>query len=143
MLRLAFLLTLATPALADSVVATRTLRAQTVIAPEDLTLVAAELPGALSDPAAAYGLETRAAIYAGRPVRPEDLGQPTLVQRNQMVTLVYVSGALAISTEGRALDRGAEGEVVQVLNLASRSTVSGRIGPDGMIYVRWDDQNAD
>ncbi len=140
MFRVALVLLLATsPALGDSVVATRTLRAATVITPADLTLVAASLPGALDDPAAAYGLETRVAIYAGRPVRLEDLGQPTLVQRNQLVTLVYVAGALAISTEGRALARGSEGDVVQALNLSSRSTVSGRVGPDGAIYVGWNE----
>lgn len=143
MLRFAFLLLIGTSAAADSVVATRTLRAQTVIVPEDLTLVAADLQGALADPAAAYGLETRVAVYAGRPVRPEDLGPPTLVQRNQLVMLVYVSDALAISVEGRALARGSEGELVQALNLASRSTVTGRIGPDGVIYVGLDDRNAD
>lgn len=143
MLRLALLVLTALPAAADSVVATRTLRAQTVIAPEDLTLVAADLPGAMADPRTAYGLETRVAIYAGRPVRVEDLGQPTLVQRNQVVTLIYASAALAISTEGRALARGSEGEVIRVLNLASRTTVSGRVGPDGAVYVGWDEQNAD
>lgn len=143
MLRFAFPFLMVSPALADSVVATRTLRAQTVISPEDLTLVAAELSGALQDPNGAYGLETRVAIYAGRPVRPEDLGPVTLVQRNQLVTLIYASGTLAISTEGRALARGSEGDVVSVMNLASRSTVSGRIGPEGAVYVGWDDQNAD
>lgn len=143
MLRFTLFLLIAAPAAADSVVATRTLRAQTVIAADDLTLVAADLPGALSDPLGAYGLETRVAIYAGRPVRPEDLGQPTLVQRNQTVMLIYATGALAISTEGRALARGSEGEVVQVINLASRTTVSGRVGADGAVYVGWDDKNAD
>ena len=143
MVRLALVLLMAVPAAADSVVATRTIRAQTVIAPEDLTLVAAELAGALQDPGAAYGLETRVAIYAGRPVRPEDLGPVTLVQRNQTVTLIYATGTLAISTEGRALARGSEGDVVRVINLASRTTVSGRIGPDGAIYVGWDEENAD
>jgi flagella basal body P-ring formation protein FlgA len=129
----------AAPALAESVVATRTIRAQTVIGPEDLTLVAAELPGALSDPKAALGLEAKVAIYAGRPVMSADLGSPTLVQRNQIVALVYLSGSLAISTEGRALARGSAGETVRVLNLASRSTVTGRIGPDGAVYVGWDE----
>jgi|JI9StandDraft_2_1071091.scaffolds.fasta_scaffold537244_2 flagella basal body P-ring formation protein FlgA len=143
MFRFALIALIATPAAADSVVATRTIRAQTVIVPEDLTLVSAELGDALQDPSAAYGLETRVAIYAGRPVRPEDLGPPTLVQRNQTVTLVYASGALAISTEGRALARGSEGDTVRVINLASRTTVSGRIGPDGAVYVGWDDNNAD
>ena len=141
MLRLTLVL-LATPAMADSVVATRTLRAQTLITAEDLTLVAADLDGALHDPSVAYGLETRVAIYAGKPVRAEDLGPPTLVQRNQLVTLVYLAGELAISTEGRALARGSEGDTVKVLNVASRTTVTGRIGPDGAIYVGWNDQYA-
>lgn len=138
-----FLLLSATPSLADAVVATRTLRAQTLISPEDLTTVEADLPGALDDPAMAYGLETRVAIYAGRPVRAEDLGPPTLVQRNQTVVLVYLSGSLAISTEGRALVRGSEGDVVRVLNIASRSTVSGRVGPDGAIYVGLEEDDAE
>lgn len=136
MWRALVLFAIAAPALADSVVATRTIRAQTVLAPEDMTLVAADLPGALDDPALAIGLEARVAIYAGRPVRPEDLGPPTLVGRNQIVPLIYASASLAISTEGRALARGAEGDVIKVLNLASRTTVSGQVGPDGAVYVR-------
>ena len=131
------ILLLATPVSAESVVATRTIRAKALIAPEDLTLVSAELPGALTDPQVAVGQEARVAIYAGKPVRPDDLGPPTLVERNQGVRLVYVTGGLAISTEGRALGRGSEGDDVRVMNLGSRNTVSGRIGPDGAVYVGW------
>jgi flagellar basal body P-ring formation protein FlgA len=136
---LLLMLTLAGPALSESVVATRTIRAQTVIGPEDVTLVAAALPGALTDPSQAVGLETRVAIYAGRPVRPGDLGPPTLVERNQVVSLVYLSGSLAIATEGRALARGSVGEVIRIMNIGSRATVSGRIGPDGAVYVGWNE----
>ena len=137
MLRVVFLLALAAPASAESLVATRTIRAKALIAPEDLTLVSADVPGALSDPSQAIGLEARVAIYAGKPVRPDDLGPPALVERNQLVTLVYLSGGLAISTEGRALARGGEGEEIRAMNLGSRNTVTGRIGPDGAIYVGW------
>jgi flagellar basal body P-ring formation protein FlgA len=139
MLRVALILALAAPASAESLVATRTIRAKTLIAPEDLTLVSAELPGALSDPALAVGQEARVSIYAGKPVRPGDLGPPTLVERNQLVSLVYVSGGLAISAEGRALSRGSEGDEVRVMNLGSRNTVTGRIGPDGAVYVGWNE----
>lgn len=131
------LLLMTVPALAESVVATRTIRALTVIGPEDLTIVEAALPGALSDPALAVGQEARVAIYAGRPVRAQYLGAPALVDRNQLVSLIFLSGGLAISTEGRALARGAEGEVIRVMNLGSRTTVSGRVGADGAIYVGW------
>lgn len=139
MLRVLLFLMLAGPVLAESVVATRTIRAKSLIAPEDLTLVSADLPGALSDPAQAIGLEARVAIYAGKPVRPGDLGPPTLVERNQLVTLVYLSGGLQISTEGRALARGSVGDEVRVMNLGSRNTVMGRVGPDGAVYVGWNE----
>jgi flagella basal body P-ring formation protein FlgA len=137
----AFLILLAMtgPALADSLVATRTIRAQTVIGPEDMALVDAALPGALDDPALALGLEARVAIYAGRPIRSQDLGSPALVERNQLVPLVYLAGGLAISTGGRALERGAEGDVIRVMNLGSRTTVNGRVGSDGTIYVGWNE----
>lgn len=128
-------LVLAQPAFADSLVATRTIRAQSVIGPDDLTLVDAEVPGAATDLAEALGLEARVAIYAGKPVRLSDLGAPALIDRNQVVTLVYLAGGLTISTEGRAMGRGAEGDVIRVINLASRSTVSGRVGPGGVVYV--------
>lgn len=139
MWRLLLILALAVPAAAESVVATRTIRAKAMIVPEDLTLVNAELPGALTDLAAAVGQEARVSIYAGKPVRPGDLGPPTLVERNQVVTLIYVAGGLAISTEGRALGRGSAQDTIRVMNLGSRTTVSGRIGPDGAVYVGWND----
>lgn len=137
MLRILLLVSIAAPVSAESLVATRTIRAKSLVGPEDLTLVSAELPGALSDPDQAIGLEARVAIYPGKPIRAGDLGPPTLVERNQLVTLVFVSGELAISTEGRALASGSEGEEIRVMNLGSRNTVMGRIGPDGAVYVGW------
>lgn len=138
-MRFLFMILLAVqPVAAESLVATRTIRAQSVIGPEDVTLVAADLPGALTDPTEAVGLETRVAIYAGKAVRLSDLGPPTLVDRNQVVPLIYLSGSLAIATEGRALARGSAGDVIRIMNLASRTTVSGRVGPDGAVYVGWE-----
>ena len=123
------------PALADSMVATRTIPAQTVLAPEDFAMVAAEIPGALTDPAAAVGQEARVTLYAGRPIRAADLGSAALVERNQVVALVYQMGGVSILTEGRALARGGAGDVIKVMNLTSRATVSGVIGPDGAVSV--------
>lgn len=120
---------------AEAVVATRTIRAQTVLTQADMTTVEAEIPGTLTDPDTGAGLEARVTLYAGRPIRAEDLGPPAVVDRNQLIPLAYVSGPLTILTEGRALARGGVGDVVRVMNLASRTTVSGRIGPDGVVQV--------
>jgi len=123
------------PALAESLVATQTIRAHSVLRAEDVTLVAAEIPGALTDPAAAIGLETRTTIYPGRPIRQAELGPPALVERNQVVPLVYEMGSLSILTEGRALERGGQGDLIRIMNIGSRATVSGRVGPDGIVRV--------
>ncbi len=124
-----------TDARAESLVAARTIRALATVTPEDLAVADTAIPGALSDIDQAVGLETRVVIYPGRPIRPGDLAPPAVVERNQIVPLIYRNGTLAISAEGRALGRGAAGDRVRVMNLASRTTVTGVIGADGFVRV--------
>ena len=120
MMRWLWLILLPFPAYADTLVAARTLRAQTMIGPEDLATVAGDVPGALSVPEDAIGMEAKVSLYAGRPIRAGDIGPAALVNRNQTVTILFQQGPLAISTEGRSLGRGAVGDVIKVMNLASR-----------------------
>jgi flagella basal body P-ring formation protein FlgA len=132
---LAFALLLAMPAAAESLVATRVIRAQTLLAPEDVTMVADEITGALASPDQAVGLETRVILYPGRAIRAADIGPPALVERNQIVTLVYNVVGLGITTEGRALARGGLDDVIRVMNLASRSVLTAKIAGDGSLRV--------
>nr|WP_199743749.1 flagellar basal body P-ring formation chaperone FlgA [Pseudorhodobacter sp. E13] len=125
----------ATPLAAESLIATRVIRAQTVLSAADVTLVDAAIAGALAEPGAAIGQEARVTLYPGRAIRPADIGPPALLERNQIVTLVYTAGGLGITTEGRALDRAGLGETVRVMNLSSRTIVAGRVAPDGAIHV--------
>lgn len=130
------LVLLPAPALAaEAVVATRPVPAGTVLSVQDLATVAADIPGALADPALAIGQQARRPIAAGKPITPDDIAPPARVERNQTVPLHYMAGSLTIITEGRALDRGAEGEVITVMNLASRSRVTGRVMGDGSVQV--------
>lgn len=131
----AILLCLAGPAAAEVVVAARTIPARTIIGPEDLTLRAIEVPGAVSDPADLVGMEARVALYANRPIRPGDVGFPATVERNQLIALVFRQGGLLITAEGRALDRGGPGDAIRVMNLGSRNTVTAVIGADGAAHV--------
>ena len=117
----------ALPAAADTPVAARTLRAQSVLTGSDLAFVPEDVPGAILDPAAIVGMETRVALYAGRPIRPGDIGPPALVDRNQTVQLVYRTAGLAILAEGRAMERGGAGDGVRVMNLDSRTIVRGTV----------------
>ncbi len=122
---------------ADStVVAARPIRAKAVIAPGDLSVTPGATPGAVSQPAQAVGMEARVAIYAGWPVREADLAPPAVVERNALVTLTFRSGALSIETEGRALSRAGVGERVRVMNLDSRTTVTGFVTGYNLVEVR-------
>lgn len=133
--KLAIMCAMAGPAGAETLVAARTIPAQSIITAEDFTTSPQVIPGGVTNPAAIIGMETRVALYAGRPIRPGDVGFPAVVERNQIIVLVYQQGGLAISTEGRALSRGGPGELIRVMNLSSRATVTARIGVDGAGYV--------
>lgn len=129
------LLALAAPAPAQEVVAARTLRAGTILAEHDLR-AGGSGAGAAGRIAEFIGLETRRAIYKGRPVVEADLGPPTLVHRNDVVVMTFTDGGLGIRTEGRALDSGGAGEVVRVLNLNSRQPVRAVVAGTGRVEVR-------
>lgn len=130
-LALVLALALAGPASAE-ILALRTLPAGTIVGADDIDPGEGTL---LVEVEAVLGLQTRSIIYAGRPIAPAQLAPPRLVERNQIVTLAYESGALSIRTEGRALAAGAAGEVIRVMNLASRSTVLATIRADGLLTV--------
>ena len=102
---------------------------------DDLLLREGNTPGGLTDPADVIGLEARVALFAGRPIRQADLGIPAVVERNQIISLIYDGAGLYIKTEGRALDRAGPGELIRVMNLQSRSTVTARIDESGSAYV--------
>lgn len=122
-------------AAADSLVAATMIRSRAVVAAEDIDMVPDNLAGALSDPAEAVGMEARVVIYPGRPIRAEDLQPPAVIERNQVVALIYARSGLSILTEGRALGRAAIGEQLKVINLASHATVTGTVDPAGRVIV--------
>lgn len=128
-------LMMAAPAAAETLVAARTIRAQTILTHADLALIEASVAGTLSAAEDAVGLEARTILYQGRPIRPADIGPPAIVERNAIVTLVFRSGGLTITAEGRAMGRGGAGDQLRVMNLASRTTVTGIVEPDGRIAV--------
>jgi flagella basal body P-ring formation protein FlgA len=125
----------AQPALATSVTAVRPIRAQTVVSAADVELAEESAPGGLAAIEEAVGLEARVTLYPGRPILATQLGPPALVERNQLVRMVFQRGALAIGTEGRALDRGGAGERIRVMNLGSRQIVTGAVADDGSVEV--------
>ena len=123
------------PCLAQTVVAERTVRAQHIITAADVTLSDSTLAQGFARLSDVVGQEARIALYPGRPILAEHIGPPALITRNQIVKVSFAAHGLLISTEGRALERGAEGDRIRFMNLSSRATVIGIIQSDGSLQV--------
>jgi len=83
----------------------------------------------------AVGLALRRAIRAGQILRQADLMKPELVQRNESVTLVFELPGIVLTSRGKALDSGAEGDVIAVANVQSKRTVQGTVTGWGTVTV--------
>ncbi|MGX9355966.1 flagellar basal body P-ring formation chaperone FlgA [Roseobacteraceae bacterium S113] len=125
----------AAPLFAEVLVPTRTIRPNTLLTAQDFVVQNRDVTGAISAISQVQGMESRVALYAGRPIRPGDVGPPALVERNGMVRLIFSQGGLQIFAEGRALGRGAAGDAIRVMNLASRATLFGVVQADGSVKV--------
>jgi flagella basal body P-ring formation protein FlgA len=131
----ALIATMGASAFADVVVPTRTIRADAVILEKDVTLqdgAQADVFARLHD---VIGQEARVVLYAGRPIRLDEIGPPAIVSRNQIIGAYFEGSGLRIATEARALERGGVGDFVRVMNLASRATLVGQVQRDGTIRI--------
>ncbi len=110
-----------------TVSAAENLRAGTVLHASDLVLDS----GDASAIDLYVGAELKRSVYKGMKLAPNDVGPPTVVERNAIVQLEFVRGPLMIMTEGRALDAGAVGDRVRVMNLNSKIILTAVItGPN-------------
>lgn len=82
------------------------------------------------------GREVRRTVYVGQELSLDDTRPARLVRRNQVVTVKFVSGALEITTTGRAMSEATEGDSVLILNLSSKKIVSGIVQSDGWVLVQ-------
>ncbi|HWK94307.1 MAG TPA: flagellar basal body P-ring formation chaperone FlgA [Pseudolabrys sp.] len=83
----------------------------------------------------AVGLAVRNVVRPGQALRAADLTRPELVQRGQMVTLVFEAPGLTLTLRGKATESGAEGDTVSVLNEQSKRTIQGVVVGPGHVVV--------
>ncbi|MFP7674689.1 flagellar basal body P-ring formation chaperone FlgA [Marivita sp. S0852] len=116
---------------AETVFARATLRAKEIVTMDMLETQDVIVAGAAQNIKAVIGKEVKRAVYAGRPVLLSNLSPPALVERNQIVQATFSVGGLTITTEARALERGAMGDVIVALNLVSRAKITAEVQADG------------
>ena len=83
----------------------------------------------------AVGMQARRQLRTGQALKAADLVKPDLVQRDQSVTLIYDASGLYLTMRGKALENGTDGDVVNVMNLQSKRTVSGVVSGRGQVSI--------
>jgi flagella basal body P-ring formation protein FlgA len=83
----------------------------------------------------AVGMQMRKQVRSGQALKVADLAKPDLVQRDENVTLIYESVGLYLTIRGKAIEAGTEGDVINVLNLQSKRTVSGVVIGRGQVAI--------
>lgn len=81
------------------------------------------------------GLAAKQPLRGGQPVRRADFARPELVKRDDNVTLIYEVPGILLTTRGKALEAGAEGDLVGVLNVQSKRTVQGIVTGTGQVTI--------
>ena len=86
-------------------------------------------------PDQAIGLAVRRTVGRGKPIALADLGKPLMVTKSARVSVQLQSGALVISATGQAMESGALGDRITVLNPISRAIIEAEVIGAGRVRV--------
>lgn len=104
----------------------------------DLTTLSGDISnlptGIVTDPANAIGKVLRNSLGAGQPLRSDQLLAPLVIRQGQSVRVISKGPGFAVSSEGKAMNNAAEGQMAQI-RLNSGQTISGVARSDGSVEV--------
>ena len=81
------------------------------------------------------GFTAKRALKPGQVIRAADVMKPDLVGRDATVTISYEVPGMMLTIRGKALEAGAMGDVVNVLNTQSKRTIQATVSGPGRVTV--------
>lgn len=81
------------------------------------------------------GMTPRRMIMAGKPVRSPDISLPQVIKRGDTVTIMYRTGPILLTAEGKALENGSKDDIIRVVNTDSSRPVEGIVTAEGTILI--------
>lgn len=120
-------------------VAVSRLPAGTVLRPDDVRMARVHVGmvhgEVIHATAEAVGEQLRHPVVAGQPFAVSNLMRPALVQRGSNVDMELLAPGIALQARGIALEGGATGERIRVLNPTSRAVVAAEVIGPGRVRV--------
>ena len=119
----------------DIAVPVQRLMREDIIGKHDLQMIRVRksdvLRHVVTDPEHLIGMAAKRVLVSGSPVTLDDIREPILVKRNSRVTITVETQFMQLTAQGKAMESGARGEVIQVRNMNSGKSIEGVIvGPN-------------
>jgi flagella basal body P-ring formation protein FlgA len=117
---------------------TRSIRAGEVIKASDVSLERrpkSEVGGEALGTEQTVGFAARQPLRGGQVLHPADLTRPLVVQRSEVVTLLYEVPGIVLRVRGKALEAGAVGDVIGVVNVQTNRTIQAVVTGPGHVSV--------
>ncbi len=89
----------------------------------------------IDDPAEIVGQAARRTLRAGQPLYLGDLRAPVIVAKGSNVTMTYRTRSMVLTTVGKALEDGGQGETIRVLNTQTNTIIDAKVEGSGMVVV--------
>ena len=81
------------------------------------------------------GKSPRRPISIGVPIRLSDLREPVVVAKNSLVVIRLVVPSMSLTAQGRALEDGATGAAIRVMNTQSSTVINATVVQPGLVEV--------
>jgi flagella basal body P-ring formation protein FlgA len=92
-------------------------------------------PNVIVDAERAIGLTPRRALRPGQVIRQSDVAKPEVVARNETVTISYEVPGILLTIRGQAQEAGAQGDLINVVNVQTKRTIQATITGPGRVSV--------
>lgn len=89
----------------------------------------------VTDPDQFAGMAVKRAFRTGTPLRLTDLQPPILVRKGTLVSMSLRHGNMTLTAQGKALDNGALGDTVRVVNVQSKQTIEATVNGADRVTV--------
>jgi len=82
------------------------------------------------------GLTPRRGLRAGSPVQLSAVQRPILVAKGSLVTMILRAPKMLLTAQGKALENGADGDIIRITNSHSKTIIEAEVIASGRVAVR-------
>jgi len=81
------------------------------------------------------GMTAKRALQPGKTISANDVRRPLLVNRGEAVTMILTTPSMQLTTKGRALESGSNGDTIRISNVQSKTVIDAVVTGSGRVRV--------